>query len=562
MGREKKQAPPGGRGGRWPLHPAAAFVLFLLAVTALQSASDALKSTFGGASDEPAHYVTSLLVHDYLRQGLPAPPLRFARDYYLHYPQVAMGHWPPLYYAMAGVWMLLAGDSRLSLLILAGVFNAALALLIFIWGQRCLGPVSAFCAGLTAVLLPFLQSNASLVMLDVPAAFAAAVSFWLLSRAIGQDSLPWFLAWGASLAVALMTKYNPVWLCAVGPAAMLALRRWRWPFSARLWAPAAVTAALCLPFYYWARDLMKIAMVTAQAAPRPHLIVDLWMLEQSWLDLLGWTFFLLAAGGWLLRFWIPLLTGSLAPVWAVAGSALAVCIAFHQAIPTFIEPRQYLVALAPALLLAWSMVPGAAALLRRWSVRSRWSEWGLAAAVLAAFFTFDFGTASPAADPGAELSRRLVAACRPGDRILAVSGDAREAVLVAHIAEVDHRPNLSVIRASKLVARSPWTFRRQMKSSPLRFASPAELLAALRRLKVRYVVFLRPTSAEFDPYAGFVRQSIETGPAGAFQRRDLAPDHGDEVWELPAGGANGPESPAELELRFENGLGVTLELGH
>ena len=63
--------------------------LFLFLVTVgLQWFASAYSSEFGSDPDESSHYVTGLLVRDYIAQGFPSSPLRFAEDYYLHYPRV------------------------------------------------------------------------------------------------------------------------------------------------------------------------------------------------------------------------------------------------------------------------------------------------------------------------------------------------------------------------------------------------------------------------------------------------------------------------------------------
>ena len=88
----------------------AVFAVFFAAVVVLQLLSGAFSSAFGGYPDEPAHLVTSLMARDFLAdaniQNL-THPLQFARDYYYHYPKVAIGHWPPLFYAVAGVRFLI-----------------------------------------------------------------------------------------------------------------------------------------------------------------------------------------------------------------------------------------------------------------------------------------------------------------------------------------------------------------------------------------------------------------------------------------------------------------------
>ena len=80
------------------------FTLFLVLTTVLQWSNGAFYSEFAGDADEPSHYVTGLMVRDYLAQLAPAPPMEYAEAYYIHYPRVAMGHWPPMFYAVEGVW--------------------------------------------------------------------------------------------------------------------------------------------------------------------------------------------------------------------------------------------------------------------------------------------------------------------------------------------------------------------------------------------------------------------------------------------------------------------------
>jgi hypothetical protein len=67
-------------------------------------------------ADEPAHVVSSLLVHDYLTQGLGQNPLNFARSYYAHFPKVAIGRWPPLFHGTEALWMLVFGRSKRAML--------------------------------------------------------------------------------------------------------------------------------------------------------------------------------------------------------------------------------------------------------------------------------------------------------------------------------------------------------------------------------------------------------------------------------------------------------------
>jgi hypothetical protein len=73
----------------------AAFAVLLGLVVILQVLGGANASGFGGYPDEPAHLVTSLMVRDFIAGLDFRYPWQFAQQYYLHYPEVAIGVWPP-----------------------------------------------------------------------------------------------------------------------------------------------------------------------------------------------------------------------------------------------------------------------------------------------------------------------------------------------------------------------------------------------------------------------------------------------------------------------------------
>src|SRR4051812_19677115 len=64
----------------------------------LQWSGGGYTSEFIGYPDESAHYVSGLMVHDYLHHLISfesVSPLKFASDFYDYYPRVSIGHWPP-----------------------------------------------------------------------------------------------------------------------------------------------------------------------------------------------------------------------------------------------------------------------------------------------------------------------------------------------------------------------------------------------------------------------------------------------------------------------------------
>ena len=69
------------RAGFSPWRAALVYAAMLCLLVAMQYRSGAFKADLAGDNDEPAHVTTSLMVRDYLVQGLPHNPLAFARDF-------------------------------------------------------------------------------------------------------------------------------------------------------------------------------------------------------------------------------------------------------------------------------------------------------------------------------------------------------------------------------------------------------------------------------------------------------------------------------------------------
>src|SRR5689334_5000366 len=92
------------------------FCVSLAALLLLQYWSGSHSAELSGYPDEPAHYVTGLMVRGYLVHGWHSFPMRYAEDFYLHYPKVALGHWPPAYYLLQVLWTFVFPTSISSIL--------------------------------------------------------------------------------------------------------------------------------------------------------------------------------------------------------------------------------------------------------------------------------------------------------------------------------------------------------------------------------------------------------------------------------------------------------------
>jgi hypothetical protein len=255
---------PSGNGGaamncaRRNLLPAAgALVVFYTAAVMMQFASGAYRSEFGAHPDEPSHVVTSLLVRDYLAGGFPQSPMRFAESYYAHYPKVALGHWPPVYYVLQAAWNVVFSPTRASILACHALFTALLASLLFHWAHRRFGSLIALAAGFWLLSVPLIQWLNSTVMLDIAVALfvlAAALAYGDYLHAPGWRPAVWFGAW-ASLAI--LTKGTGVLLAFLPIVCLVLARRGKLVARLSFWLPAFLVAVACGPWYLLSPEALQ-----------------------------------------------------------------------------------------------------------------------------------------------------------------------------------------------------------------------------------------------------------------------------------------------------------------
>ena len=228
--------------------------------------SGGLKAEFGSHPDEPAHYITGLMVRDYLAAGAPSGAMRFAETYYMHYPKVALGHYPPLMYLVEAAWMLAFPTSRSSLLLLEALLLAGAATLAGFAVRKELGPTACAVAPVLLILTPVVRYCAGMVMPEVLCMLlvVAAVLWWRrYLESPGWGPAVWF---GVFAALAILTKQVALFLALVPPLTLVLTRRLQLLRRVHFWAPAVVVAALASPWYIYAHTLT--------VKPVAHLVGD------------------------------------------------------------------------------------------------------------------------------------------------------------------------------------------------------------------------------------------------------------------------------------------------
>ncbi len=238
-------------------------LLVLLAVTAgFQWHSGAYRSDFGGHSDEPAHVVTGLMVRDYMAGGFLDEwhPLRFAQAYYDQFPKVALGHYPPGFYLVEGLW-LLPFRTPAAVLVLCTLLSALAAWLTWRWARTVLPACSAALAAALFCLLPLVRTYTAIVMSDLLLTFFCLGAAMAFARFLKTPSARWSLAFGFLATAAILTKGAGLMLAVVPPASLLLTGKLRLLLDRRLWLAPLPVVLLAFPWMLFTRGITQEGMV-------------------------------------------------------------------------------------------------------------------------------------------------------------------------------------------------------------------------------------------------------------------------------------------------------------
>lgn len=306
-------------------------------------------SDLGGDPDEPAHAVTSLMVRDYLTDGLGQNPLRFANDYYARFPKVALGHYPPMYYLVAGIWLLpFRNIAALGLLqaLQIGLLAATTLWLL----RRCLPMWASALVALAWSLTPFVLKLSLLVMSDLQLALLCLWSAMAWERFLETRKLAWSLAFGGLAAAAILTKAS-AWSLALLPGlSLLFTHRWSLVKSWRLWIACMPVVVLALPWQLWSSKITARGM-TGMTPPQ-HFQAAVPFYAETLPRVLGWPIALVLVIAVLYHMCTIVRRKAMASDTAVLWSLLIATLVIVLAIPAGLTSRYLMPLFFPALFLA------------------------------------------------------------------------------------------------------------------------------------------------------------------------------------------------------------------
>ncbi|HVT45022.1 MAG TPA: glycosyltransferase family 39 protein [Thermoanaerobaculia bacterium] len=455
----------------------------------LQWIAGAYRTELGGYPDESAHFVTAVMVHDYLAENLRTSPLHFAETYYVHYPKVAIGHWPPFFYLLQAAWMFVFGVSPSSALLLVAAIPSALSFLLVRLLAPRFGSVVALLSAVILSTLPTVQEQTAMVMSDGLVALFSLAAMIEMARFIEEPEARHAGRFALFASLAVLTKGNGLALLPFALLGVMMSRRAVLFLDCRYRISLEVVALVAL---VWYSVTLRMAL--------PGLVSPGWHYSSAALRILGSD--LVATGGVVVipivavgvvsRFVLPFFRATVQPLWSCAAALPLSVLLFHVGTPAAIDPRFLIPALAPLLMFFAAGLHSLIRALGGGTVRTA----GVAALAGVLFFAtaFEIRRKEPLGlgEVAGFLSERM-----PPRSVVLVSSqrDAEGAFIAEMVWRETRRPEAFVLRATKMLTRTDWLGLTEMAL----YAGHEELMADLESVPVHYLVLDHaPGSRELD----------------------------------------------------------------
>jgi hypothetical protein len=443
--------------------------------------------------DEPSHFLNSLFISDYIREGIGANPMRFALDYYLHYPKLGIGHWPPAYYAVLGTLFAIVRPSPSGAVILNILFSTLPVIFIAALVRRFVGATAAVLASVWYVCLPPVIWSFQFFLLDQPltsAILLAAMAWvWFAEKpALGRA-----LVLAVSCCLAVLVKGNG-WQIGLLPIFHIALTgRWRLLLEKYTYVAAVLALVLVMPWYLMTTLIAadgfdyELGLAYTSLAIRSNFF---WIITDF-----GILACILAAFG-TARAWQTRQTNP--DLWEGAAICLSMILAafsFQAVVPAALNDR-YLAPLFPSLIVLATL---GLAEFHSWLAqrfRSKIAAPAMALVLLGCVYPVLFFVAAFQPKENLRLDAvadEVVAQGNPGIWLIDGTTSA-EGAMIAETALRDRGRRIYVVRSSQLLATSDFLGRQYS----LKYPTPSSAGEQLRELGVEGVVLVQSRGVSFE----------------------------------------------------------------
>jgi 4-amino-4-deoxy-L-arabinose transferase-like glycosyltransferase len=216
--------------------------------------------------DESRHVMTGVYVRDALLDGAVFHLRSYTVRYYLQYPALGLLAWPPFFYCVEGVAMILFGPSFLVGQVLVGLFGVMACTYLFLLACRTHDLFTASLAVLLFGFAPQVFAFTQLVMLEVPALALSLMAVYHLHRYLESERRRDLYLCCLATALTALTRYEGVFLAPLFLIWLAGRRRLSLLLRPRVIAGVLGAVLLVAPFHYLAAREFGKAIFHAVAA--------------------------------------------------------------------------------------------------------------------------------------------------------------------------------------------------------------------------------------------------------------------------------------------------------
>lgn len=555
-------APPASRRrlpSRALEYAAVAAALWILAIL-LQWKAGAFAAELSGNPDESAHYITGLMIRDYIASGHYTSPMRYAEQYYAHYPKVAFGMWPPVFHLIEALWTLVFSPAKVSVLILMALITAATGTTIYSLVRTRYGRLVAMLSAALFVLLPLVQASTSAVMVDSLIALLDLWAMIYLARYIESERTRNAVMFGVLAALSMATKANGVALVLLPVLTIPLTGRWHLLRARGLYYAAAIILIFGVPWpvlSYW-----LIERSLGGQAVTPQVIAGTGIAYgRVLLATLGWGLVLLCLCGvteffvrWRWKRTDFILAGSVALLFSVW--------AYHSLIGNGSD-RYMVAALPPVLIMAAAGLEWAARHILPHTLPLSVRRIALGALAAGAFMSQAWAVPHKAYQGFAEAAHYLLTTpAFAAGNFLVISPARGEGAFITEVAMHDRRPGHLVLRSTKVMTNSNW----YGNVYHLRFSTSQEICGFLDRVPIDAVVLDTRPAQTFQEEAAWeleqkVNRAIQSDRNWKLCERFPKHPHTAPWIELYSRIGPQPAGPVNLDLHYTLGKSIVAAEG-
>jgi hypothetical protein len=500
--RDEIDSPPTGSAYAKHRHVFRTTGLFLLAVAIslllsifLQARTGSHEAELSGYPDEPSHYITGLMFRSYLHEGHFESPIRFTQNYYLHYPKVAIGHWPPVYYLVQCLWTFVFPATISSVLYLQAVLLGVTSAILFVIARTRFGIWSAIVLCVVFLILGPSQELGSEIMSEPLLALSTLAATWCIARYF--ESLRFGLLVGFVLLVEFAAHIKGSGIALTGLPVLVAacLRRWSIFRKPNFWLAQLGMILILVPWQVFTANMVRNGM----SGPVTLSLICMQARDFGPITgkMFGWPLLILIIYGGCLAIASPKFRD---PLLVSSAATLALTFAFHCVSPNGAEDRRLFMAVPGCLLLA--PLPFLDWLHTRRSQLLTALFLLLIAAISLVSSMKPFHKTAVGYRPIADW---LLSNDDDGEMAVFVASDIDgEGMLISEVAQHQPTPTLYIVRSSKLFEDCDW----ERQDCHPTITDPSQAEKALDSIPIRYAVIDRFSGIEPSTRTELLRHMI------------------------------------------------------